>query len=684
MRKNEILDKKETLRKTAETLKKEFIGLNDIIDEIIGLISPWYLFPGIQLRPSVINLWGMTGSGKTALLNRMVELIDFKSHYVQFDMGEFESDSASWIKNILTDDLEYLNKQPCIICFDEFQFARSLDKDGVELGKDKLRVIWDIIDSGKINFVPSYMAYYQMRADLCIQLLMKYKDKGGELKDGIAEDKDGFIEILGDYYFSNYKDKSTKNEVNYFISDDFINGLFFLNNKDEITEKDIRDMVILCNVDSLMNLIRQFSKSCAAVRQLDLSNSIIFIVGNLDEAYYMSSTLNPDISADELYQATLKINISNIKAALKKRFRNEQIARLGNNHIIYRSFTNKHFMSIISGKLNQLNEMCKDRFGFNIDFDDSVLQLVYDEGVFPAQGTRPVLTTINNLIEGTISKIVVETLLKNIRVNRVKWLAKDNVFEFIFLDEDNRNIGCFSETLNLKISSMRKTSNPEDLAHTSVHEAGHAIMAALTLRIIPALVVSKTAASEAEGFCLVNLPEGPFTMDVIEKDMMIGLGGLIAERLVFGKKGVSSGVSGDIENVTNLANRAIKEYAMGKDPLLIKFMASQDDQASVHTKQQSRETLKLVKSCEKKASRILKRNSLLLLKLAEQLTLKSRMEEAEIKKIVVKYAREKWVNENAFIKKEDYFKFSTTIQSKLKSNSSAKVNLNQLLRFFNF
>lgn len=684
MIKEEILVKKQILKNAADILKSEFIGLDEIIDEITDLISPWFLFPGIQLRPSIVNLWGLTGSGKTALLNRLVELINFKSHYVQFDMGEFESDSASWIKNILTDELEYLDNKPCIICLDEFQFARSLDKEGRELGKDKLRVIWDIIDHGKINYMPSYVAYYHIRADICLHLLMKYKEKGGEIKGGIAENKELFDGIFGDYYFASYKNAEVKNDVNYFLSEDFISGLSTLNNNDELLENDIKNLVSECNLDLLMNLIMKFSKSNSAIRQLDLSNSIIFIVGNLDEAYYMSNTLNPDISADELHQATLKINISNIKSALKKRFRNEQIARLGNNHIIYRSFTNKHFESIISTKLIQLSEMCKGRFGFDIEFDESVIQLVYEEGVFPAQGTRPVLTTINNLIEGNISKIVLETLLRNIHVKTVQWTAKENVFEFTFLDYEGKNIGSFETKLNLKISNMRKTSNLEEQTHTSVHEAGHAILAALTLRIIPALVVSKTASSDTEGFCLVNLPEGPMTKEVIEKNIMIGLGGLIAERLVFGKECVSSGVSGDIENVTNIANSAIKEYAMGKDPLLIKFMESKDDQASVHTKRQSKETLKMVRTCEKKATKILKRNSLLLLKLSEYLSRNSRMEEAEIKEMIVKHANEKWVNENAFVKKEEYFQFSNLIQSKLKSSSVKRNGISQILRLFNF
>jgi len=91
----EVLQRKQRLNEIAIDLKQKFIGLDTVIDEVVNLSSAWYLFPNAQLRPTVINLWGMTGSGKTALVQALVELLDHKKYYTQMDMGEFESDSAS-------------------------------------------------------------------------------------------------------------------------------------------------------------------------------------------------------------------------------------------------------------------------------------------------------------------------------------------------------------------------------------------------------------------------------------------------------------------------------------------------------------------------------------------------------------------------------------------------------------
>ncbi|MBK6399461.1 MAG: hypothetical protein IPF75_14670 [Bacteroidetes bacterium] len=155
----------------------------------------------------------------------------------------------------------------------------------------------------------------------------------------------------------------------------------------------------------MVRIIVEGTNQRNAVKQIDLSKSIIFVLGNLDEAYYMSNSLNPDISADELYESTCKINIAHIKNALKKRFRNEQIARLGNNHIIYRSFTNQNFRDLISQKLSGLNEYVKNKFDLNINLSSSVIDVIYGEGVFPAQGTRPVFTTIKILSKGISVKL---------------------------------------------------------------------------------------------------------------------------------------------------------------------------------------------------------------------------------------------------------------------------------------
>jgi len=79
----QLLKKHRILQQAAKTLKKEFVGLNKVIDEIIGCLSPWHFFPELQESPVVVNLWGLTGVGKTSLISRLTESIHFddKTYY---------------------------------------------------------------------------------------------------------------------------------------------------------------------------------------------------------------------------------------------------------------------------------------------------------------------------------------------------------------------------------------------------------------------------------------------------------------------------------------------------------------------------------------------------------------------------------------------------------------------------
>lgn len=670
-----MLEKKARLQEISAELKQAFVGLDEVIDEIMGFTTAWYMFPQAQLRPTVINLWGMTGSGKTALVQKLVELLDYKKLYVQMDMGEFESDSASWIKSTFTSDLEFFHEHPSIICLDEFQFANTVEK-GTERNKDKLRVIWDLLDSGKISYIPNVNTYQMRRAENCLFGLLRAQDSRVVIERGVvAQGEKEFLEIFKGFYFGDEGRYGVPLDKDYFLSEDFVQGLYYLYDDDTISREILKEKLQLADLEGIMDLILDGVKTRMAVKQLDLSRSLIFVVGNLDEAYYMSHSLNPDVSADELREATMKINVSHIKSALKTRFRNEQVARLGNNHVIYRSFSNAHFMELIVRELKRIGDFVQSQFGFSLLCQPSVEEIVYKEGVFPAQGTRPLLTTVKNLVEVWISRIVMEVVEKNPGTALVEWNYGDDRYVFVFKDAQNNVLGTYEERVNLKIDSLRKTDNPEAQAHTAVHESGHAVLAALCFRILPSVVVSKTADGSCEGFCMINLPEGLTTKETLKKDIIVTLGGFVAEKMIFGEEHTSSGVYSDLEEASRLANRAIKYYGMGSDPLHIAVEAEDKNEAFFNTQAYIQEAVQLIEVCRQEAVEVLTRNKLLLLKMAEYLSTHNRMEESLIGEYVKRYSVEPWVNESGFVKKDEYFSFGSTIRNKLSELVDIRSNI---------
>ncbi len=91
----EINQKQALLENAKKILKQEFVGIDTVIDKVIDSLATWYLFPELQDRPFIINLWGMTGVGKTALVVRLAKLLDYDKKFFRYDMGTNSTDSTS-------------------------------------------------------------------------------------------------------------------------------------------------------------------------------------------------------------------------------------------------------------------------------------------------------------------------------------------------------------------------------------------------------------------------------------------------------------------------------------------------------------------------------------------------------------------------------------------------------------
>ena len=68
-------------------LKRFFIGIDGVIDELIDAIAVWYIMPEVLTRPAIINLWGMTGVGKTDLVRRLVKQLEIQDRFVEIELS---------------------------------------------------------------------------------------------------------------------------------------------------------------------------------------------------------------------------------------------------------------------------------------------------------------------------------------------------------------------------------------------------------------------------------------------------------------------------------------------------------------------------------------------------------------------------------------------------------------------
>jgi ATP-dependent Clp protease ATP-binding subunit ClpA len=90
----DIAARKQTLEDARIQLKQHFVGIDETIDDLLNYIQIWYLMPEVLTRPIIVNLWGMTGIGKTDLVRRLVKCLSFQDRFVEIELSNV--DSTSW------------------------------------------------------------------------------------------------------------------------------------------------------------------------------------------------------------------------------------------------------------------------------------------------------------------------------------------------------------------------------------------------------------------------------------------------------------------------------------------------------------------------------------------------------------------------------------------------------------
>ncbi len=633
----QLLKKHRILQQAAKTLKKEFVGLNKVIDEIIGCMSPWYFFPELQESPVVVNLWGLTGVGKTSLISRLTELIHFDDKTYYFNLGEKFNYN---IHDQINDINKSVNTAPVIMVFDELQNARSLSDDGTDKEFPSGQLIWQLLDSGK--FPSLTVPYYAAMLDVLITQLKFVMAQGVRVESGIVvAGRETYIKYFShNRFYDRPSDPKSWNQMQniWFIPEEIYHILL-----DEAPDfffptYNVSEKLCQFNAKESVEFLDRLLKHIIRPRTVDCSKAIIFNIGNLDEVYTMSSNFNPDISADEYHEQSLRINVPQIKNELRKRFRNEQISRLGNNHIIYPAFSADTFQQIIAMELKKVADQMYRTQHIKLMFDKSIHQLIYNEGVYPAQGTRPVFTTIHNIIKNKLATILTEIHLLNIQATRVNFSFDGNHIMLSFF-RNRKMLHLLPIAQEFKLTELRRNKRDDMQAIIAVHEAGHAVLAVILMRTIPEVICSSTASQDQSGFLHTKVKWDYISRKEILSRLALFLGGLVAEKLVFGADNITTGADDDIRRATFFVNAMLKEHGMGNRMIAINanaistrhFLNDFDHQIELQAREWIDEATLL-------AEKTLKHQETLLLRIAGYLSNHANIHKAKLRELVKSHA----------------------------------------------
>ena len=618
-------EKIELLDNAVRTLKQEFVGLDSIIDQIKESITPWYITPEIILRPIIISLWGMTGTGKSSVVRRLIELLDLKDITMYFDCGkEISNDRIDSIPDKTRDilglgedsdddgitDLSERKFSPIYI-FDEFQYARTIDSDNKEVSKPSLRPIWNIIDSGRIDIGSRYDYDWNTILSYISDLVPIVKRYPGiKVEKNYIVDPNYvkiILEEIGPFWFGhreipgliNGDDKADETDIPFYNngadsnkaeeeeenktgSKDPYRPLKILNNNKlrKITKKlnkinyglgkeFLKDINSCTTLDEVIDLLNRTTKKISSSSEVNVTGSLVFIIGNLDEAFKVQGDINPDIDADIFYNMTSKVTVLDIKNSLKNRFRAEQIARIGNNLIKYPTLKKESFEKIIKTETDKIIARFNKIDSIKVTVDPEIYNLLYCEGVFPVQGVRPVFTTIETIFTPLFSKILLQKkdTDKSVRLGILDKSDSDKGFKTsetiitLSFDSDNR---VYKYPYHLELGESRNPEKRKTRYINSVHEAGHAIVYSMCTGNLPDNIVS--VSTDHGGFCTTYNEDRDSeisTRQDIDNSVMIGLAGYEAEMMIFGDRPEMCllGSGNDIESVYSDFSNAV--YNLG-------------------------------------------------------------------------------------------------------------------------
>lgn len=517
--------KKKKLDDCKAFLKKEFIGIDKIIDDLMEYIQIWYLMPEILTRPVVINLWGMTGVGKTDLVRKTVRFLEFQNRFVEIELSN--SDETSWSKSV--SDIFQSNRlndeKPSIVLFDEIQRFNTIDPDGTPVPQTKFTDFWELLSDGRLS--------RRERDDLEHYLFSYLLRK----KENDRRKKDGETEVEENPYLNLWDAKELKK---------------YLSMEDDVMS------IIDMKEEDMIKLILKKQKEKKIYEPVDYSKMLIIISGNLDEAFQMSrETSEADIDANIYHAFTKKITVVDIKNALSRKFRPEQVARFGNIHMIYFSLKTEDFQQLIQREINNLKTKTKSKFGISLKINKNINDLIYRNGVFPVQGVRPVFSSVVDILDTNLSKFLFEAIINDDKTIEVDYLVQQKT---ISGKVGERKIDI---PYTGRIDSIRQSNQQDAVANISVHECGHAVSYMLYTGFAPLQLKSKVASSYAAGFTFPHQIHD--TKESLLDRIKIYLAGGIAEEIVFGEHNASIGRSHDREQATILATDYIRKYGFDEE-----------------------------------------------------------------------------------------------------------------------
>ena len=573
--------KSRRLQEVAATLKTELFGIDAIIDRVIDSVRAWYVLPELVSRPVIVCLWGLTGTGKTQLVRRLAQLLDFYDRFVEVQMDGF-SNGAGWrgaqsISGMLAQS-GVREGEPGILVLDEFQRFRTIDKKGDDLRVERYQDVWALLSDGRLPPALSLL---------------------GDIESSIAE-------AAFDAERAEASDAKLRFKLRSWEAQELQRNL----------KLDTPLLEIMAwSPEEIQQRLHAFREDGQQRWETDYSRLLVFVCGNLDEAYedLATSVDDCDSDADIFHALTGRLSVIDVKQALNKRFKPEQVARLGNEHVIYPSLSRRAYEQLIEQGCARYAREAEGRCGLRFELDASVREQIYANAVFPAQGTRPLFSSLHAILGAGLAKAALWALEHGAEAGETVGLTADGRSLLAHWHGQSHAIAAPFE-----INRLRQRSNADFRALLAVHEAGHGLVHALLFGRAPQEI--KIHVASFEGGYNAYTSRKVWSRRNMLDSICTSLAGRAAELLVFGAELSSSGAESDLRKATESAARMLRHLGHGPRIGRIDVSTSSEDNLCTDVEASNPTIEALLQAEHARATRLLESHGDALLALVDELT----------------------------------------------------------------
>ena len=578
----------------AAELKTELFGIDDIIDRVIESIRAWYVLPHIIRRPVIVCLWGLTGTGKTQLTRRLAQKLGFYDRFVEVQMDGF-SNGSSWrcadsISAMLAES-GVAESEPGMLVLDEFQRFRTVDEKGKDFAVKRYQDVWQLLSDGRL---PPSLSFLQ---ELESSLAYSQYEHEREHQDEDKPAADGTVT------------KKLKFKLSPYQAQEF---------KQSLKLKETLQEVMTWSPQQLQERMLEFKTSTDSW-ETDYSRLLIIVSGNLDEMYEgtASRVEDCDTDADIFHALTKKLSMIDVKKALGERFKPEQIARLGNNHVIYPSLSQATYERLIRSTCAKYASEMQASAGLEFVLHESVYEGIYANAVFPAQGTRPLFSSIHAILSAPLVNAVLWAYEQGLPAGATLHVSLDAGTQSLLVRHGENGGASTAYPVPLDLNQLKQRASPDFRALLAVHEAGHGLAYGRLFGHAPQEVKINVASFEGGYNSYVQL-KAESRQSCLDR-ICVGLAGRAAEALVFGEDACTTGSESDFKNATALAARFVRHFGFGNRLSRIDVTDSTEENLNTDVEPTNAEIEALLAEAYARVQEILKTDSALLLRIVDEL-----------------------------------------------------------------